>query len=93
VNRAWRTSMEIGCRVEASAIGEKERRHVLSAYLTFVATDAARRPRPVPAAIAQSSEELRRYAEAELRRQSRLQHAEALKRLRLGSTTNVPLPK
>ena len=85
VNRAWRTSMEIGCRVEASAIGQRDRRHILSAYLTFVATDSERRPRPVPTAIAQSADEQRRYAEAELRRQSRLQHAEAVKRLRLAS--------
>lgn len=90
VNRAWRTSMEIGCRVEASAIGERERRHILSAYLTFVATDADRRPRPVPPAIAQTEEEVRRYAEAELRRQSRLQHAEAVKKLRLQAATAGP---
>jgi len=87
VNRAWRTSMEIGCRVEANAIGERERRHILSAYLTFVATDQQRRPRTVPAAVPQTAEELRRHAEAELRRQSRLQHAEALKRLRLQAAT------
>jgi acyl-CoA hydrolase len=83
VNRAWRTSMEIGCRVEASAIGERERRHILSAYLTFVATDENRKPRGVPQAVPNTSEELRRHAEAELRRQNRLQHAEALKKLRM----------
>jgi acyl-CoA hydrolase len=84
VNRAWRTSMEIGCRVEAEAIGgQNNRRHILSAYLTFVATDATHRPCPVPPVLPESSEEKRRYEEAELRRESRLRHAEAVKALRL----------
>lgn len=90
VNRAWRSSMEIGCRVEAEAIGARERRHILSAYLTFVATDDNRRPRAVPPLNPQTPEEVRRYAEAELRRQSRLQHAEALKRLRLQGSPVSP---
>jgi acyl-CoA hydrolase len=87
VNRAWKTSMEIGCRVEAEGIGACERRHILSAYLTFVATDDHRRPRPVPPAIPESSDEQRRHAEAELRRQSRLQHSEAVKALRQRAVT------
>ena len=91
VNRAWRTSMEIGCRVEAEAIGSPERRHILSAYLTFVATDDERRPRPVPPVIPQAAEEKRRYAEAELRRQNRLQHAEALRSLRVVSEQPPPV--
>jgi acyl-CoA hydrolase len=82
VNRAWRTSMEIGVKVEAEAIGGGPRRHILSAYLTFVATDPAGRPRPVPPLLAQTAEEKRRYVEADLRRANRLQHAEQVKALR-----------
>jgi len=82
VNRAWRTSMEVGCRVEAEAVGGGPRRHILSAYLTFVATDADGRPRPVPPLQPQSADEQRRFREAELRRDNRLRHAEALKQLR-----------
>jgi len=85
VNRAWRTSMEIGCRVEAVAVGQRDRRHILSAYLTFVATDEDHRPRAVPPVVPESVEEQRRFEEAELRRDNRLQHAEALKRLRLAA--------
>ena len=82
VNRAWSTSMEIGCRVEAETIAGTDRRHILSAYLTFVAQNAEGRPRPVPAVIAETPDEIRRHGEAQLRRESRLAHAEALKRLR-----------
>lgn len=86
VNRAWHSSMEVGCKVEAEAVGggPSERRHILSAYLTFVALDSAGRPRPVPRLIPETADEKRRYAEADLRRQARLRHAEELKRLRAG---------
>ena len=82
VNRAWNTSMEVGCKVEAEKVGGGQRRHILSAYLTFVATDAHRRPRPVPPLRPETPEEQRRYLEADLRRQSRLRCAEDLARLR-----------
>jgi acyl-CoA hydrolase len=82
VNRAWNTSMEIGVRVEAEGVGSQARRHILSAYLTFVAVNAEGRPVPVPPLLVASEIEQRRYQEAQLRRESRLAHAEALKRLR-----------
>jgi acyl-CoA hydrolase len=82
VNRAWTSSMEVGCKVEAELIGGGDRRHVLSAYLTFVAMDANRRPRPVPPVLPETREEKLRYEEAQLRREARLRHAEDVKRLR-----------
>ena len=84
VNRAWGTSMEVGCKVEAELIGGGERRHILSAYLTFVAMDASSRPRPVPPVIPENPVEELRYQEAALRRKSRLAHAEELRHLRAG---------
>lgn len=90
VNRAWNTSMEIGCRVEAELVGTPERRHILSAYSTFVALDTAGKPRPVPPLDPQTPEERRRYDEAQLRRQTRLKHAEDLKALQDGSAKNPP---
>jgi acyl-CoA hydrolase len=89
VNRAWTSSMEVGVRVEAECIGSTERRHILSAYLTFVALDAAGKPRPVPALLAESEAERRRFEEAQLRRASRLRHAEELRLLRAASQEDV----
>jgi acyl-CoA hydrolase len=83
VNRAWTTSMEVGCKVEAERI-DGTRRHILSAYLTFVAVDADGKPVPVPPLLPQSEAEKHRYEEAKLRRELRLRHAEDLKKLRAG---------
>ncbi|MET0284506.1 MAG: acyl-CoA thioesterase [Polyangiales bacterium] len=82
VNRAWTTSMEIGCKVEAEWYGGGERRHIVSAYLTFVAMDEHGKPRPVPPLQPESAIEHQRFAEAELRRQSRLDHTVELRELR-----------
>ena len=46
VIRAWNTSMEIGCRVEAAAYDGLDKRHILSAYFTFIGVDDRGRPRP-----------------------------------------------
>ncbi|MHA7834886.1 MAG: acyl-CoA thioesterase [Algiphilus sp.] len=82
VNRAWTTSMEVGCKVEAETVGGGPRRHILSAYLTFVALDAAGKPQPVPALTTETETEQQRYREAQLRRDLRLQHAHDLRALR-----------
>jgi acyl-CoA hydrolase len=82
VNRAWTSSMEVGCRVEAEKIGGGDRRHILSAYLTFVAMDAQGRPRAVPPVIPETRHEKQRHEEAHLRRELRLRHADDLKKLR-----------
>src|SRR5687767_8007227 len=57
VNRAWSSSMEVGCKVEAERIGGGDRRHILSAYLTFVAMDDGVRPRKVPALVPETAHE------------------------------------
>jgi Acyl-CoA hydrolase len=81
VNRAWRSSMEVGVRVEAEPVGGGPRRDIVSAYLTFVAIDAGGHPRAVAPLLPHSAIEHQRYAEAELRRRNRLEQAEALRRL------------
>jgi acyl-CoA hydrolase len=72
VNAAWRTSMEVGVRVEAENPRTGECRHTSTAYLTMVALDDEGKPVPVPALIAESDDERRRQREAELRRANRL---------------------
>jgi acyl-CoA hydrolase len=72
VNAAWRTSMEVGVRVEAENPITGELRHTNTAYLTMVALDADGRPAPVPPPLAQSPDEQRRQREAETRRSNRL---------------------
>jgi acyl-CoA hydrolase len=72
VNAAWRTSMEVGVRVEAENPRTGERRHTSAAYLTMVALDEEGKPVPVPGLIAETEDERRRQREAELRRANRL---------------------
>ena len=48
VNAAWRTSMEVGVRVEAENPSTGERRHTSTAYVTMVALDDDGKPTPVP---------------------------------------------
>ena len=44
VNAAWRTSMEVGVRVEAENAVTREVRHTSTAYLTMVAVDEHGKP-------------------------------------------------
>ena len=72
VNRAWRSSMEIGVYVAAEDSHSGNSRHVVSAYLTFVALDDTGQPMPVPPVAPESKTETRRYREAQSRRDARL---------------------
>jgi acyl-CoA hydrolase len=72
VNAAWRSSMEVGVRVEAENPLTGERRHTNAAYVTMVALAADGRPAPVPPLTANSPDEQRRMREAEMRRANRL---------------------
>jgi acyl-CoA hydrolase len=73
VNRAFRTSMEIGVLVTAESEAGKPSRRANNAYLTFVALDEKRNPAIVPAVNPKTEDELRRHSEALVRRQLRLQ--------------------
>ena len=72
VNAAWRTSMEVGVRVEAENPRSGERRHTSTAYLTMVALDESAKPTAVPPVLAETEDERRRQREAEVRRANRL---------------------
>jgi acyl-CoA hydrolase len=82
VNAVWRTSMEVGVRVEAENPLTGERRHTSSAYLTMVALDDRGEPTQVPPLVAESEAEQRRQREAEVRRRNRLAEREEILRER-----------
>jgi uncharacterized protein (TIGR00369 family) len=72
LNLAGKTSMEIGVRVEAENSFTAEKRHIASAYLTFVALDEKHQPKDVPPLIVEDADEIRRNREAIERRRIRL---------------------
>ena len=79
VNAVWRTSMEVGVRVEAEDPISGEVRHTNSAYITMVAVDEQGRPVPaVPELRCERPEELRRERAAQVRRRNRLAEREQL---------------
>jgi acyl-CoA hydrolase len=78
VNAAWRTSMEVGVRVESENIRTGEVTHTCAAYLTMVALDEDGRPTEVPPLTPQTPDEQRRAREAQLRRDNRLAERERI---------------
>jgi len=72
VNAAWRTSMEVGVRVEKENVWTRECIHTSTAYLTMVALDAEGHPTEIPPIAPATPEEERRAREAQLRRDNRL---------------------
>jgi acyl-CoA hydrolase len=79
VNAVWRTSMEVGVRVEAENPLTGDVRHTSTAYLTMVVLDENGRPTEAPALLAESPDEERRMREAELRRRNRLAEREQIR--------------
>lgn len=86
-NAAWRTSMEVGVRVQAESPRTGEIRHTNTAYLTMVALDPDGRPAEVPGVRAETADEIRRQREAELRRANRLAERADIMRRRQAEET------
>ena len=76
INRSWRSSMEIGLRVVADHYKTREKKHILSAYFTFVAVDKDRKPIEVPEVTPETPLQKRRFEEAGIRREQRKKDAE-----------------
>lgn len=68
INYTGRTSMEVGIRVETENIHTGVRRHTNSCYFTMVATDDDGKPHPVPQLLPRNDIEVRRYQQAQERR-------------------------
>ena len=80
VNAAWRTSMEVGVRMESEDVRAGTVKHTSTAYLTMVALDEEGRPTEVPPLEAVSEAEQRREREAQTRRRNRLAERDEIQR-------------
>jgi acyl-CoA hydrolase len=84
VNAAWRTSMEVGVRIESEDVRAGTKQHTTTAFLTMVSLDEDGKPTEVPPLVPESEEELRRQRAAQLRRDNRLAERQAIKGARGG---------
>ncbi len=78
VNAVWRTSMEVGVRVEAENPRTGDCRHTNTAYLTMVALDEEGQPTAVPGLEVAGAAQERRAHEAQVRRANRLAEREQI---------------
>ena len=83
VNYTGTSSLEVGIKVVAEDIRKASVRHANSCFFTMVAVDDDGRPTPVPPLLPETSDEKRRFAAAQIRRQLRQEmeqrHLELLK--------------
>ena len=82
VNAVWRTSIEVGVRVEAEHPASGAVRHTSSAYFTMVALDDDGRPTSVAPLLVEDATGARREREAQTRRDNRLAERRELMRAR-----------
>lgn len=73
VNRAYRTSMEVGVKAMVEDPRTSSLRHVSSAYLTYVAVGPDGHSVPVPPVVPETEHQKRRYEDAGRRRVNRAQ--------------------
>lgn len=81
VNAVWRSSMEVGVRIEAMDPRDGTIRHTGSSYLSVVALDSDGRPCAVPGLELETDEDARRNRDAVARRARRLEE-KAVERFR-----------
>ena len=86
VNATWRSSMEVGVRVEAEDVPSGELHQTSTAYLTMVALNDDGRPIAVPPIAPATDAERRREREAQLRRDNRLAERGQIVQERASST-------
>jgi acyl-CoA hydrolase len=82
VNRAFRTSMEVGVKAMVEDVREGRFRHVSSAYLTFVAVDHTGQRIEVPQVVPETEHQRRRFEDAGRRREMRSGEVQRRKELR-----------
>ena len=82
VNRAFRTSMEVGVRAMVEDVRLGKLRHVSSAYLTFVAITKDGERVEVPQVMPGTEHQERRFADALRRREMRAGEMKRVRELR-----------
>lgn len=82
VNRAFRTSMEIGVKAMVEDMRKGKSRHVSSAYLTFVAVDKEGNRVVVPQLELETDHQRRRWEDAGRRRELRAEETMRRKKIR-----------
>jgi len=82
VNRAFRTSMEVGVKAMVEDVRVQKLRHVSSAYITFVAMDREGHGIVVPQLELETDHQRRRWEDAGRRREMRAGETLRKKRLR-----------
>ena len=75
VNYVGKTSMEIGIKVSAENVITRTNVHTNTCYFTMVAVDDNGKPCKVPPLSPETDREKRRYKEAEVRREWRLNYS------------------
>jgi acyl-CoA hydrolase len=83
VNRAFRTSMEIGVKAMVEDVREQCLKHVSSAYLTYVAVDQLGHGLVVPQLVTETEHQRRRYEDAGRRRAMRSGEIQRRKQMRV----------
>jgi acyl-CoA hydrolase len=82
VNRAFKTSMEVGVKAMVENVPDQKLRHVASAYLTFIALDQSGQPIHVPQITPETDHQKRRFDDAGRRRELRSGEVSRKKELR-----------
>ncbi|MCQ2054517.1 MAG: acyl-CoA thioesterase [Fibrobacter sp.] len=78
LNRVFKTSMEIGLKITETDAHTNEEIPVARAYFTFVAIDDNGKPVQAPPVEPESDEEKRRFEQALIRRDTRIELAQKL---------------
>ncbi|TAD97417.1 MAG: acyl-CoA thioesterase [Bacteroidetes bacterium] len=72
INYVGNTSLVVGMRVESENIRSRVSKHICTSYFSMVAKDERGKTQQVPGLILETSEEVRRFMEAMIRKQSNL---------------------
>ena len=92
VNRAFKTSMEVGVKAMVEdVLGGGGMRHVASAYLTYVAVDMFGKKMEVPCVVPETAHQRRRFEDAANRRAMRTDEVQRKREMRaaIGNVWNV----